>query len=79
MNFHKIPTIFCGDFNEGPRSQGYRLLKASFSEAKCSMRNKISRKTLFSPLPLFEVDHIFYSGNLRVDSVRVPNTALIFI
>ncbi|MBU1044426.1 MAG: endonuclease/exonuclease/phosphatase family protein [Candidatus Omnitrophica bacterium] len=76
MDSHKIPTIVCGDFNEGPRSRGYQLLKASFGAAKSSMPDKSSRKTLFSPFPLFEVDHIFYNGNLRVESVKVPNNYL---
>ena len=76
MDSHKVPTIFCGDFNEGPRSRAYQLLKASFGEVKSSMTHKSSRKTLFSPWPLFEVDHIFYNGNLCVESVNVPNTSL---
>ncbi|MBU0469553.1 MAG: endonuclease/exonuclease/phosphatase family protein [Candidatus Omnitrophica bacterium] len=76
MDSHKVPTIFCGDFNEGPRARGHQLLKASFDEVKSSMPQKSSRKTLFSPLPLFEVDHIFYNGNLCVESVNIPNTPL---
>ncbi|MFH1061918.1 MAG: endonuclease/exonuclease/phosphatase family protein [Candidatus Omnitrophota bacterium] len=76
MGSHKVSTIFCGDFNEGLRSRGYKLLKGVFNEVKSSMANKSSRKTLFSPLPLFEVDHIFYNGNLRVESVNVPKTSL---
>src|SRR3989339_16383 len=76
MDSHKVPTIFCGDFNEGPRARGYQLLRASFDEVKSSMPHKSSRKTLFSPLPLFEVDHIFYNGNLHVESVKIPNTPL---
>lgn len=76
MDSHKVPTILCGDFNEGPRSRGYQLLKASFGEVKSSMPQKSSRKTLFCPLPIFEVDHIFYNGDLRVESVNIPNTSL---
>lgn len=76
MNAHKVPTIFCGDFNEGPCSRGYQLVKASFGEVKSSMAHKNSRKTLFSPLPCFEVDHIFYNGNFHVESVNVPKTSL---
>ncbi len=76
MDAHKVPTIFCGDFNEGPRSRGYRLLKTSFSEVKSFMNYKSSRKTLFSCLPLLEIDHIFFKGDLRVESVNVPATAL---
>lgn len=76
MGSHKVPTIFCGDFNEGPASAGYQLFKTSFNEVKSFMSHTSSKKTLFSPLPLFEVDHIFFKGNLRVESVSVPNTPL---
>ncbi len=76
MDAHKIPTILCGDFNEGPHSRGYQLIKTSFSEVKFHTDHKGSKKTLFSPLPLFEVDHIFYSNNLHVESVNVPMTPL---
>lgn len=76
IDSHKIPTIFCGDFNEGERSPGFKLLKTSFREVKSSMSYKSSRKTFHSCLPLFEVDHIFFNGNLRVESVSVPNTPL---
>jgi len=79
MGAHTVPTIFCGDFNEGPRSRGYQLIKTSFNEVKSFMNNKSSRKTLFNPLPLFEVDHIFFNGNLRVESVHIPKTPLIKI
>ena len=76
MESHKVPTIVCGDFNEGPRSRGHQLIKASFSEVKSSMNSKHSKKTFFSRLPLFEVDHIFFNSNLRVESVSVPHTRL---
>lgn len=76
MEAHKVPTIFCGDFNEGSPSVAYQLIKSSFDEVKSFMNRKSSRKTLFSPLPFFEVDHIFFSGGLRVESVSVPSTPL---
>lgn len=76
MDSHKVPTIFCGDFNEGPRARGYQLLKESFNAVKSTMPNKCSRKTFFNPLPLFEVDHIFYTDSLHVKSANIPNTAL---
>ncbi len=76
VDSHKAPTIFCGDFNEGPRGRGYQLLRASFDEVKSSLPQKSSRKTFFNPLPLFEVDHIFHNGNFRVASVNIPNTPL---
>jgi len=74
MDSHRVPTILCGDFNEGPRSLGHQLLRASFSEVKSTLSHKGSKKTLFSLLPLFEVDHIFFNGNLKVESVSVPST-----
>jgi endonuclease/exonuclease/phosphatase family metal-dependent hydrolase len=76
MDSHKIPTIFCGDFNEGPRSKGHQLLRTSFDEVKSHMDKKGSKKTLFSALPILEVDHIFFNGNLRVESVSIPSTPL---
>ena len=68
--------IFCGDFNEGSSFRGYQLLKKAFDEVKSFMDHKSSKKTLFSCLPLFEVDHIFFNGSLRVESVSVPITSL---
>ena len=72
----KVPTILCGDFNEGQRSAGCRLLKSSFSEVKNFMPLPSSKKTFFSCLPLWEVDHIFFNGNFRVESVKIPATPL---
>jgi len=76
MGSHQVPTILCGDFNEGPRSPGHQLLRESFGEVKSNMGKASPRRTLFSLLPLFEVDHIFFNGNLRVGSVSVPSTPL---
>ena len=76
MDSHKVPTIFCGDFNEGPPFRGHQLLKKTFGEVKTFMNHKSSKKTLFSCLPLFETDHIFFNGSLRVESVNVPSTPL---
>lgn len=76
MGAHQVPTIFCGDFNEGSRARGYQLLKTSFNEVKLSMNRKSSRKTFFSPLPLLEVDHIFFNERLRIESVHIPKTTL---
>lgn len=76
MDSHKVPTILCGDFNEGPRSLGHRLLKTSFDEVKSHMGKKGSRKTFSSAAPIFELDHIFFNGNLRVESVSIPSTPL---
>ena len=76
MDSHQVPTILCGDFNEGSRALGHQLLRASFDEVKATTGHKGSKKTLFSLLPLFEVDHIFFNGNLSVESVRIPSTPL---
>ena len=73
---HNIPVIFCGDFNEGPSSMGHQLLKKYFGEVKSNMDEKSFKKTLFSYWPLFEVDHIFFSGDLKVECVNVPVTPL---
>lgn len=76
VDSHKVPTILCGDFNEGPRSLGHQLFRASFGEVKAAMSHKSSKKTLFSLLPFLEADHIFYNGNLSVESVSIPSTPL---
>ena len=73
---HSVPTILCGDFNEGLRSQGYRLVRESFDEVKSTMSPESSKKTFVSLCPFFEVDHIFFNGNLSVNSVSVPSTPL---
>jgi endonuclease/exonuclease/phosphatase family metal-dependent hydrolase len=70
-----VPTILCGDFNEGPRSRGYQWIKNSLKEVKSHMDLK-SKNTFMSYLPLFEVDHIFYNDKLRVESVDIPRTSL---
>jgi endonuclease/exonuclease/phosphatase family metal-dependent hydrolase len=76
MDSHKVPTILCGDFNEGPGSKGYQLLKAAFKEVKSDTDFKSSKKTFFGPLPLRELDHVFYRANVRVESVSIPRTSL---
>jgi len=76
MSSHKVPTILCGDFNEGPRSCGHRLLKTTFDEVKASLGKKVGRKTFLSPWPLFEVDHIFFNGAFKATSVSIPSTPL---
>ena len=76
LSSHNIPIILCGDFNEGTRSPGHLLLKKNFKEVKSAAVRKSLEKTLFSCLPLFEVDHIFFNGDLRVEFVDVPKTPL---
>ncbi len=69
-----IPTILCGDFNAGPRSATYKMLRTEFKEAKLILKN--NKKTFFSYYPLFEVDHIFYRGNIELNAVDIPSTKL---
>ncbi len=76
MDSHKGPTIVCGDFNEGSNFQGYQLFKKAFDEVKSFIKQKSSKKTVFSYLSLFEVDHIFFNRSLSVESVSVPRTPL---
>jgi endonuclease/exonuclease/phosphatase family metal-dependent hydrolase len=75
MEAHQVPTICCGDFNEGPRARGYQWLKRLLREVKADLSPKES-KTFFSLWPCLEMDHIFYNGRLRVELVNVPKTGL---
>lgn len=66
----EMPVLVCGDFNAGPRSPAYRLLSAHLSDARNGAAS--SGGTFFSRNPLFRIDHIFVSPQLKVRDVRVP-------
>lgn len=70
------PVILCGDFNAGPSSPVYRCLSREFTEAKAAFKGGSRIKTLFSVLPLFQVDHIFFRGPLRLVRTEVLKTKL---
>ena len=66
----EMPVLVCGDFNAGPRSPACRLLSAHLSDARNSAAS--SGGTFFSRNPLFRIDHIFVSPQLKVQDVCVP-------
>jgi len=70
-----LPVIFCGDFNAGPDSAAGRLFERDFDEAGKSVRGA-PRKTFFSFLPVFQVDRIFFKGDVRLLDTRIPSTPL---
>jgi len=70
-----LPFIFCGDFNAGPRSEAHALFAREFHDVRHAMNGGL-RNTLFSVLPIFQVDHIFFKGGLRLAGARIPSTPL---
>lgn len=70
-----IPVIFCGDFNAGPGSRVYKLFGREFKEVRSSMNGGL-RKPPFSFLPVFQVDHIFFKGRVRLAGARILSTPL---
>ncbi|MGE0268906.1 MAG: endonuclease/exonuclease/phosphatase family protein [Candidatus Omnitrophota bacterium] len=73
---HEAAVVFCGDFNAGPKSAVYEMIGQQLKEAKAEIKNGELRKTFASRYPLFELDHIFYKGKIKLDSVEIPVTAL---
>ena len=69
-------VVFCGDLNSVPRSSVYEFIGKHLKEAKPDIKNSRSRKTFTSRYPLFELDHIFYKGKIKLESVEIPATKL---
>jgi len=70
------PVVFCGDFNAGPKSSVFELIGQNLKEAKSDIKRASHRRTIPSRYPLFELDHIFYRGNIHLDSVEIPSTKI---
>ncbi|MBD3422196.1 MAG: hypothetical protein GF398_18950 [Chitinivibrionales bacterium] len=67
------PTIVCGDFNATPESVVYRKMHARYASAMNAPGHKrITR----SWLGVMHLDHLFYSGVLKVAHVMVPHNHL---
>jgi endonuclease/exonuclease/phosphatase family metal-dependent hydrolase len=67
------PVILCGDFNTQSESTVFRLLEVSLRNVEKLKTNGKFEKTWPSFHPLLNFDHIFISGDLVVEAVRVPD------
>jgi endonuclease/exonuclease/phosphatase family metal-dependent hydrolase len=80
--------ILCGDLNSRPGSRELRLLRAHLTEAlptpegiTLSFRKRSIRLARVAhsypvALPFWRLDHLLHSAQVRVESCRVPRTAL---
>ena len=67
------PLVFCGDLNAGPLSPIYRRLSRYLMDVqKTPTRSKRSKPTFSSRRPLFRIDHMFISRDLRMLNTFVP-------
>jgi endonuclease/exonuclease/phosphatase family metal-dependent hydrolase len=62
------PTVLCGDFNAGEASHVYRRLTGSMRDAQRSFPRQ---GTFPSLLPVFRIDHVLVSPDLRVRACEV--------
>jgi endonuclease/exonuclease/phosphatase family metal-dependent hydrolase len=69
----RAPVILCGDFNTQPGSAVFKLLEGRLTNVEKLKANGKNEKTWPSYHPLLSYDHIFISGNLEVDAVKVPD------
>lgn len=69
------PIIVCGDLNAGPKSVTCTKMSRCFREVRSHLPGK-KMKTFSSVLPVFALDHIFFSEHFEVTSVKVPFNAL---
>jgi endonuclease/exonuclease/phosphatase family metal-dependent hydrolase len=65
------PTVLCGDFNAGPRSEVYRKLTSELRDARKLVPGRGPRGTFPSLLPLMRIDHVLVSRELRVQQCTV--------
>lgn len=70
------PAILCGDMNAVPRSQAYRRLTESFTDAQRMLPGRKPRATYPTRLPLLRLDHILLRGGIEVRGVEVVRTPL---
>jgi endonuclease/exonuclease/phosphatase family metal-dependent hydrolase len=75
------PLILCGDLNAGPRSKTYRTLSRYLTDVQKDLKGQrpfLTQPTFHSSSPLFRIDHIFISPQLKtidVAVIRTPDTA----
>ncbi len=68
----RAPVILCGDFNAQAGSPLFRSFEGRFRNIGESTSGGQIEKTWPSPRPLLGIDHMFISGDLAVEAVRVP-------
>jgi endonuclease/exonuclease/phosphatase family metal-dependent hydrolase len=66
------PVIMCGDFNTQPCSTVFKLLEEKLGYVEALKVNGQNEKTWPSSHPVLSFDHMFISGDLGVDEVKVP-------
>jgi len=66
------PLILCGDFNTQPGSTVFRLLEGRLRNVGELTVNGQAERTWPSAHPLVCIDHMFISGELDVETVKVP-------
>jgi endonuclease/exonuclease/phosphatase family metal-dependent hydrolase len=69
--------VLCGDLNAGPRSSVYRRITARLKDAQGLVSGVRARCTWCSPYPLFRIDHVFVSPDVRVLAADVPRSAVV--
>ena len=67
------PTVLCGDFNAGPRSEVYRKLTSELRDAQRLVSGRGPRGTFPALFPLLRIDHVLVSPELRVQHWRVAS------
>jgi len=68
----RSPVILCGDFNAQPGSNVLRLIEDKFRNIGESATTFQAERTWPSSRPLLSIDHIFISGDISVEAVKVP-------
>jgi endonuclease/exonuclease/phosphatase family metal-dependent hydrolase len=72
---HTGPRIILGDFNEWMRGLTSELMAGQFQ--RIHMREHVRRRGSFpGPLPILELDHVYYDGALELVSFEVVRTRL---
>jgi endonuclease/exonuclease/phosphatase family metal-dependent hydrolase len=75
---HTGPRIILGDFNEWTRGLTSKLMAQQFR--KIDLRNDQRRRGSFpGPIPVLELDHIYYDHALELTGFRVVRTRLSLI
>jgi endonuclease/exonuclease/phosphatase family metal-dependent hydrolase len=69
----RSPVILCGDFNTHPGSPALRLIEVKLKNIRDLAAKAATERTWPSPYPLLSIDHIFISGDISVEEVRVPS------
>lgn len=70
-----LPLVICGDLNSSPWSLVYRRLADHLSDVQRWGGGR-GRATWPSRLPMFRIDHMFVSKQVRVAAAEVPRNAL---